>query len=329
MNNPIKQAFDKQFADIRMDEARMARLLNAHGTKTSKPRPFRKALVLALTLVIVAGVAYSASHFLGTVDWHGNKTREELAPAPTEAPQTSDDTEAQRLERLAHESLHRKPPEELWLAKLENGRWMSLFPRIRVNSFEQAKKLIGESASPLMLPESIPGEYAFQDGELSLYIDTKSYEALEPLPGESPAPGLTLRGYRLPREALGDFGGYVLSFVNKAGDTLRLEARMSGGDEDFGLWQGDKVSPAVIPGFDNALLFERTGWNQLFLRQTGFEPVSACRMDYFTTAPDRPDYPLEPEIFTSVTYILHNNTASGESISPDILKTLAKGFAKP
>ncbi len=327
MSNPIKRAFDKQFSAVRMDEAMMEKL--GRENRARAPRPAGRVLRLALAMVLVAGAAYSASHFLGTVDWRGNKIPEDRAVTPTEAPQTSADTEAQQLERLAIESLHRKPPEELWLAKLENGRWMSLFPRIRVNSFEQVQKLIGESASPLMLPEGIPGEYAFQDGELSLYIDTKSYEALEPLPGENPAPGLTLRGYRLPREALRDFGGYVLSFVNKAGDTLRLEARMSGGDEDFGLWQGDKVSPAAIPGFDDALLFERTGWNQLFLRQTGFEPVSACRMDYFTTAPDRPDYPLEPEIFTSVTYILHNNTASGESISPDILKTLAKGFAKP
>lgn len=330
MNNPIKQAFDKQFADIRMDEARLARLFHAHDKKTSRPRPFRKALVLALALVIVAGAAYSAGQFLGRVDWQGNKTREEPELTPTYAPGKPEDREEQRLERLAHEMLKQKPAEELWLARMGGeGRWLTFFPKIRVNSFDEAKKQLAGSGSPLRMPESVPAGYAFSDAELSLYIDTGHYKALEPLGEETPEAGLTLRGYRLPKEAMGDFSGYMLYFVNKKGDGLRIEARMSGGDEDFGLWQGDKVSPAAIPGFDDALLFERSGWNQLFLRQTGFDPISACRMDYFTTAPDRPDYPLEPEIFTSVTYILHNNTASGESISPDILKALANGFAKP
>ncbi len=215
------------------------------------------------------------------------------------------------------------------LARMGEGGWLTFFPKIRVNSFEEAKKLLAQSGSPLMLPKNVPGEYAFNDGELSLYIDTRNYESLERLTDENPQPGLTLKGYRLPQEALGDFSGYTLHFVNKKGDQLRLQARMTGANENFGLWQGDNVKTITIPGFENALLFERKGWNQLFLKHAGFGPIGACRMDYFTIAPDRADYPLEPEKLTSATYTLHNNTASGQDVSSSILKDLADEFVKP
>lgn len=328
MNNPIKQAFDKRLADIRMDEAKMNRILSAEKPKTPRPRAFRKALVLALALVVIAGAAYSASQFLGTVDWRGNKTPEELELTLTYAPDNPEDMEAQRLERLSREMLRRKPPEELWLARTENGGWLTFFPKTRVKSFEEAKKLLAGSASPLMLPDSVPAEYAFNGGELSLYINTPNYEILERLPDETPEPGLTLRGYRLPRAAMGDYSGYTLHFINKNGDALRLQAQMTSGNENFGLWQGDNVKTLAVPGFDNALLFERKGWNQLFLQQTGFDPISACRMDYFTMAPDRPDYPLEPEVFTSITYTLHANADSGEALSGEALMALAGEYGQ-
>ncbi len=118
MNNPIKQAFDRQYADVQMDEARFNRLFTLSDQKSPKPRPFKKALALALALVVVAGVAYSASQFLGTVDWQGNKTPEELELTPTYVPDNPVDMDAQRLERLAYEALGEKPPEELWLARM-------------------------------------------------------------------------------------------------------------------------------------------------------------------------------------------------------------------
>ncbi len=321
MSNPIKQAFDKQFADIRMDEGRLERLQNSTSTKTPRPAPFKKALVLALALIVVVGVGYSASQYLGAVDWQGNKTPEETKQAPTDSPDVS--------QHMVHEALQRMPPEELWLAHTDAGIWTTFFPKIRVNSYEEVKELLARSDSPLMLPDNVTAAYTFDYGILSHYIDTRYYESLQRLADETPAPGLTLRGYRLSQEALEDFRYYSLYFVNKKGDQLRLDARLSGGQEDFGLWQGEKVKPIVIPGFDNALLFERNGAIQVFFQQAGIAPISACRMDYFTIAPDTDDYPLEPEIFTSVTYSIHYKTASGESVSSAFLETLAKSYTQP
>ncbi|MGI6688055.1 MAG: hypothetical protein ACOX6Y_06865 [Christensenellales bacterium] len=328
MNNPIKQAFDKQFSGIQMDEARMGRIRTV-PVKTASP-PLKKALVLAMALLIIMGAAYSASQYLGALDWQGNRTPPDKSEiTPTHAPDSTAFDEEARLERLAHEALSRKPSEELWLARMGNGRWTTFFPKIRVNSLEEARELLAQSASPLRLPKAIPAEYAFNTGELSLYIDTENYDALKRLKDENPEPGLLLKGYRLPEKALGHFNGYILYFINRQGDSLRLEARMSSGKEDFGLWQGDSHQSLTIPGFENALIFEREGLNRLFARQAGFSPISACRMDYFTDAADRPDYPLEPELYSSVTYTLSNTTTSGEAASSEMLKALAGEYVNP
>lgn len=329
MNEPIKQAFDKQLADIQMTEADLARLSQAPLKAASGSRPLRKVLALAAVLVVLAGAAYSASQFLGTVDWQGNRTAEEAATSPTFSPESPAPQEEVRLERLAHEALSRKPPEELWLALTGEGRWMTYFPKIRVNSFEAARTLLANSSSPLRLPETLPPGYAFNDGVLSLYIDTRHYENLEALPEEHPEPGLTLRGFRLPKEALGDFSGYTLQLLSAKGDELRLQAQLSSAQESFGLWQGDSYKTAAIPGFAQALSFEREGVRQLYFQQTGFEPLSVCRMDYFTIARDRPDYPLEPEALSSITYTLFHRAPSGGGLSSDALMRLAEQFTKP
>ncbi len=315
MNNPIKLAFDRRFSAIEMDETRLEKLSQAASAKTPGARPIKRALVLALSLLLVIGAAYSADLFLGIIDWQGNEIPPETEVMPTWTPNDTTGSSAEALERLAHEALSSKPPEELWLAQVEDS-WTSYFPKIRVNDFEQAQKLLRESGSPLMLPDRLPPDYTFSAGELSLYVGTEYHEALTWLGEEIPEPGLTLRGYRLPPEAMGDFSGYLLHFVNKKGETLRLEARLSGGGEDFGLWQGDSYQALDIPGFQRALILERSSGRQVFAQQTGFVPISACGRDYFTRGEDTPEnYPLEPEILSDVTYTLYATALSGEEMT--------------
>ena len=318
MSNPIKKAFDNQLSGIQLDESKL------HKARPNPGRPLKRALILAAALVIVAGAAFSASQFLGTINWEGKKTPVEAAPTPApQAPQEELDEQI-RLERAAFEALKRKPTEELWLAKAGPG-WTSFFPKVLVNSLEEGRKLIEGSASPLKLPGSIPSSFAFNNGEFNLYIDEKNDGRLKSLGDESPDEGLMLRGFRLPDDALSDFSGYNLHFVNKHGESLHLEARMSSGNEEFGLWQGESHKALSIPGFENVLLFDRGSMWQIFAQQADFSPVSVCRMDYFTDSRTMEGYTLEPETYTSITYILRGNK---ESLSESDFIKLAESYFK-
>lgn len=291
-----------------------------------KPRTqIRMALVVTLLLLaLTATAALAAGLFQGVVGWDGMPQDEEvigttaarvastatLPPQVTAAPHRA--MTPAEIMAILHEEAARAGSDLVLIAEADSDpantlthRRMTTERSMPVADYAALTALLEGSLLPL--PAALPEGY--RATELRVSLDCRAEGAYTPIASWE-RDGLVITRYQASREH-DLITSYTLSLEDAAGETLSIQARLHQDTSDmgFGLWDDDTARAVSIPGMENALLVERSGSAELFLRRRLPEPIPVLSLLY----PDVPEE--EPTVLSDLTIRISASALEGDALT--------------